>query len=81
MLRPGSYKPTAFRWWVGDFMYLSGTRFQNAVHFVGVAYLPNKISKTGLKMQAFYTCFVKSCLALNRYHFISFRSYGVLWYT
>ena len=30
---------------------------QNATHFVGVAYPPNKISKTVLKMQAFYTCF------------------------
>ncbi len=26
-------------------------------NFVGVAYPPNKISKTVLKMQAFYTCF------------------------
>ena len=26
---------------------------QNAAHFVGVAYPPNKISKTVLKMQAF----------------------------
>ena len=27
----------------------------------------NKISKTVLKMQAFYTCFLKFCLALNSY--------------
>jgi len=40
---------------------------QNATHFVGVAYPPNKISKTVLKMQAFYTCFMKFCLALNSY--------------
>ena len=39
----------------------------NATHFVGVAYPPNKISKTVLKMQAFYTCFLKFCLALNSY--------------
>jgi len=32
-----------------------------------VAYPPNKISKTVLKMQAFYTCFLKFCLALNSY--------------
>ena len=38
---------------------------QNASHFVGVAYPPNKISKTGLKMQAFSACFMKFCLALN----------------
>ena len=31
------------------------------------AYPPNKISKTVLKMQAFYTCFMKFCLALNSY--------------
>ena len=37
---------------------------QNASHFVGVAYPPKKISKTGLKMQAFYACFMKFCLAL-----------------
>ncbi|MEF2596861.1 MAG: hypothetical protein U0N03_10785, partial [Lachnospiraceae bacterium] len=41
---------------------------QNATHFVGVAYPPNKISKTGLKMQAFSACFMKFCLALNSYH-------------
>ncbi|MEI3173013.1 MAG: hypothetical protein V8S76_02805 [Lachnospiraceae bacterium] len=40
---------------------------QNATHFVGVAYPPNKISKTGLKMQAFSACFMKFCLALNSY--------------
>ncbi|MBD8967177.1 MAG: hypothetical protein EGR84_11905, partial [Coprococcus catus] len=40
---------------------------QNATHFVGVAYPPNKISKTVLKMQAFYSCFLKFCLALNSY--------------
>ena len=28
---------------------------------------PSKISKTALKMQAFYTCFLKFCLALNSY--------------
>ena len=39
--------------------------FQNATHSVGVAYPPDKISKTGLKMQVFYTCFMKFCLALN----------------
>jgi len=39
------------------------------MHFVGVAYPPNKISKTVLKMQAFYTCFLKFCLALNSYIF------------
>ena len=38
------------------------------MHFVGVAYPPNKISKTVLKMQAFYTCFMKFCLALNSYN-------------
>ena len=32
-----------------------------------MAYPPNKISKTVLKMQAFYTCFLKFCLALNSY--------------
>jgi hypothetical protein len=32
-----------------------------------VAYPPNKISKTVLKMQAFYTYFMKFCLALNSY--------------
>jgi len=32
-----------------------------------VAYPPNKISKTGLKMQAFSACFMKFCLALNSY--------------
>jgi len=32
-----------------------------------VAYPPNKISKTVLKMQAFYTCFMKFCFALNSY--------------
>ena len=40
------------------------------MHFVGVAYPPNKISKTVLKMQAFYTCFMKFCLALNSYKII-----------
>ena len=39
----------------------------NATHFVGVAYPPNKISKTGLKMQAFSAFFMKFCLALNSY--------------
>ena len=33
------------------------SNLQNALHFVGVAYPPNKISKTVLKIQAFYTCF------------------------
>ena len=33
------------------------TSFNLINHFVGVAYPPNKISKTILKMQAFYTCF------------------------
>ena len=37
--------------------YLFRANLQNATHFVGVAYPPNKISKTDLKMQAFYTCF------------------------
>ncbi|MFQ6842089.1 MAG: hypothetical protein ACLRTT_01925 [Lachnospiraceae bacterium] len=32
-----------------------------------MAYPPNKISKTGLKMQAFSACFMKFCLALNNY--------------
>ena len=44
---------------------LSRANLQNASHFVGVAYPPNKISKTGLKMQAFSACFMKFCLALN----------------
>ena len=43
------------------------SNLQNATHFVGVAYPPNKISKTGLKMQAFSACFMKFCLALNSY--------------
>ena len=38
-------------------MQLFRANFQNATHFVGVAYSPNKISKTVLKMKAFYTCF------------------------
>ena len=41
------------------------SNLQNATHFVGVAYPPNKISKTGLKMQAFSACFMKFCLSLN----------------
>ena len=45
------------------------SNLQNATHFIGVAYPPNKISKTVLKMQAFYICFMKFCLALNSYHF------------
>ena len=48
-------------------MQLFRANLQNATHFVGVAYPPNKISKTVLKMQAFYTCFLKFCLALNSY--------------
>ena len=48
-------------------MQLFRANLQNAAHFVGVAYPPNKISKTCLKMQAFYACFVKFCLALNSY--------------
>jgi len=35
-----------------------------------VAYPPNKISKTVLKMHAFYICFMKFCLALNSYKLI-----------
>ena len=46
---------------------------QNATHFVGVAYPPNKISKTGLKMQAFSACFMKFCLALNSYKLLMKR--------
>ena len=48
-------------------MQLFRANLQNAAHFVGVAHPPNKISKTCLKMQAFYACFVKFCLALNSY--------------
>ena len=33
--------------------YLFRANLQNATHFAGVAYPPNKISKTVLKMQAF----------------------------
>ena len=40
---------------------------ENTLCFLGVAYPPNKILKTALKMQAFYVCFVKFCLALNNY--------------
>ena len=39
------------------FTYLFRANFQNATNFVGVAYPPNKISKTVLKMQAFYIFF------------------------
>ena len=48
-------------------IYRFRANLQNATHFVGVAYPPNKISKTVLKMQAFYSCFMKFCLALNSY--------------
>ena len=41
------------------------THLQNATHFVGVAYPPNKISKIALKVQAFYSYFMKFCLVLN----------------
>jgi len=41
-----------------------------------VAYPPNKISKTGLKMQAFSACFMKFCLALNNYKKRSNRRFG-----
>ena len=51
-------------------IYRFRANLQNATHFVGVAYPPNKISKTVLKMQAFYTCFMKFCLALNSYKII-----------
>ena len=50
-------------------IYRFRANLQNATHFVGVAYPPNKISKKVLKMQAFYTCFLKFCLALNSYIF------------
>ena len=41
-------------------------------------YPPNKISKTVLKMQAFYTCFLKFCLALNSYIFTKNSSPTIL---
>ena len=51
---------------IGKFVtVLFRANLQNVSHFVGVAYPPNKISKTVLKMQAFYACFIKFCLALN----------------
>ena len=43
------------------------TNPENTSCFLGMAYLPNKILKTFLKMQAFYVCFIKFCLALNSY--------------
>ena len=51
------------------FSQLFRSSLQNAPHFVGVAYPPNKILKTVLKMQAFYVCFIKFCLSLNNYKF------------
>ena len=48
------------------------SNLENTACFVGVAYPPNKISKEVLKMQAFYTCFLKFCLALNSYKFLQF---------
>ena len=38
-------------------IYRFRANLQNATHFVGVAYPPNKISKTVLKMQAFMPVF------------------------
>ena len=55
-------------------IYRFRANLQNATHFVGVAYPPNKISKTVLKMQAFYTCFMKFCLALNSYRLFNLSS-------
>ena len=51
-------------------MLLFRASLQNAAHFVGVAYPPNKISKIALKMQAFYSYFMKFCLDLNSNHII-----------
>ena len=39
---------------------------KNAAHIVRLC-IANEISKIALKMQAFYSYFMKSCLALNSY--------------
>ena len=35
--------------------------------YASKGYATNKIKKTALKIQAFYVCFIKFCLALNNY--------------
>jgi len=60
-----------------NLLQLFRVSLQNATHFVGVAYPSNKISKTVLKMQAFYTCFLKFYLALNSYNLLYYEQLGL----
>ncbi|MEF2596313.1 MAG: hypothetical protein U0N03_07970, partial [Lachnospiraceae bacterium] len=46
---------------------MSSCRIQSRNKKYGNCSEPNKISKTGLKMQAFSAFFMKFCLALNSY--------------
>ena len=65
-LHPAEAAESSIFWFYDNLIYkikvTVQSNLQNATHFVGVAYPPNKISKTVLKMQAFYTCFFEILL-------------------